>query len=108
MVSVKASIQWLTSGWRRPKPAPAPTDLLQVAIDTLLTKGTPFATGLAAEIDRGRRRRGAERRKDGSDSDMGGKVDSRQMPRMRSSRVCALRWLRDVLAGPHVHHRMCR
>jgi hypothetical protein len=37
-------------------PTPA-TDLHQLAIDTLMAKGTPFAAGLAQEIDRGRQRR---------------------------------------------------
>lgn len=31
-------------------------DLHQIAIDTLVAKGTPFAAGLAMEIERGRRR----------------------------------------------------
>jgi hypothetical protein len=42
----------------KPRPTLEPMrDMHQVAIDTLLAKGTPFATGLALEIDRGRKRR---------------------------------------------------
>lgn len=57
IASMREIFQRLTRRQGQSEPAPVRPDLHQVAIESLLAQGTPFATGLAAEIDRGRRRR---------------------------------------------------
>lgn len=52
-------IEKLTQWWRRAESAlsPAPTDMHQVAIDTLMAMGTPRSVGLAKESLRSKHRK---------------------------------------------------
>jgi hypothetical protein len=77
-------------------------DLHQIAIDTLATKGTPFATALAMEIDRGRQHRAASW--DELDGTPGPHVEDTTRPATLDEYV---QWLRGYIkrGGSPTHYR---